>query len=150
MRTGLIRVCVLSVIANNYISYDTVKNLCRTGAKTFQEVDKVNIQPCILLNSWELCQVIQGWDSHMDQSKCLLLLTSLADFWLLTHVSRPFLHQASNGAPFRCVHFFPYWTVLSHDIKPCWRQFDCLKGASEILIHKNWPCPPPICFTFPG
>ena len=27
-----------------YISYDTVKNLCRTGAKTFQEVDKVNIQ----------------------------------------------------------------------------------------------------------
>ena len=44
MRTGLIRVCVLSVFANNYISYDTVKNLCRTGAKTFQEVDKVNIQ----------------------------------------------------------------------------------------------------------
>ena len=44
LRTGLIRVCVLSVFANNYISYDTVKNLCRTGAKTFQEVDKINIQ----------------------------------------------------------------------------------------------------------
>ena len=37
MRTGLIRVCVLSVCANSYISYDTVKICAELVRKHFKK-----------------------------------------------------------------------------------------------------------------